>query len=84
MAEYTLTHKGWFGLCPVYYADLRSEAPLVVERHWTLEPLLWISQAFYDAIGWVFDAAGSDYAMPYPLRVTGRIEPRTIAFEEQS
>jgi hypothetical protein len=82
MSEHTLTHKGWFGLCPVYYAELKSEAPVVVERHWTLEPLFWLSTAFYDCIGFVFDALGSDYAMPYPLRVTGRIEPRIISIDE--
>ena len=29
----TLTHKGWLGLCPVYFGDIDSEAP-VVEPRW--------------------------------------------------
>ena len=78
--KYTLTHKGWFGICPVYYANLHSEAPLVIERHWIFAPLHDFSLFTYNCIGWIADLMESGYDMPYPLRVTGEIEPVEIEF----
>jgi len=48
-----LTHKGWFGLCPVYIGDIHGDAPLLVERHWSLLPLMVISEWLFAAIMFV-------------------------------
>lgn len=29
----TFTHKGWFGLCPVYIGDINTEGPCLDPRH---------------------------------------------------
>lgn len=33
-----LTHKGWFGICPVYIGGIESDGPLIVERSPLLLP----------------------------------------------
>lgn len=38
-----LTHKGWFGICPIYMGDVHSNGPVIVERHWSLMPLMQLS-----------------------------------------
>lgn len=47
-----LTHKGWFGICPIYMGDVYSDAPVIVERHWSLKPLMKLSHALQ--VAWVF------------------------------
>ena len=39
------THKGWFGLCPVYLAGIDSDGPNVDPRHWSLGWLMDLSEA---------------------------------------
>lgn len=73
-----LTHKGWFGICPVYFANLDSDAPLVVERHWSLLPLMLLSESCF---GIVFALASllTDFEPQWPLRVTGELDtPKSI------
>lgn len=44
MSEITWTHKGWFGFCPIYLAEVESDGPIVDHRHWSLLPLMWLSE----------------------------------------
>lgn len=37
------THRGWFGICPVYLANLHSDAPMVHERRPWMLPLMMFS-----------------------------------------
>ena len=48
MRRVMLTHSGWFGLCPVYIGDAKSEEPFLDPRHWSLEWLLWLSLWFFE------------------------------------
>jgi hypothetical protein len=47
-----LTHRGWFGICPIYMGDVYSDAPVIVERHRLLRPLMKLSQ--WLQMIWVF------------------------------
>lgn len=39
------THYGWFGICPVIYADLETEQPRV-EPRWDILAFLFIASEF--------------------------------------
>lgn len=41
------THKGWFGICPVYIAELEHEMPIIAPRWGYLEWLLDISTGLF-------------------------------------
>lgn len=71
-----LTHKGWFGLCPVYIGGLDTDAPLLVERSRLLLPLMMLSEAIFGALIWMRSASDPDWEPQWPIRVTGEIEPR--------
>lgn len=47
------THKGWFGLCPVYIANLHSEGPDVAPRFPCTGWLITLS-------AWIFNTLGSE------------------------
>lgn len=72
----TLTHKGWFGVCPVYIGGLESDAPFLVERHWSALPLMVLSEAMFAGLIAVKTAADPEWEPAWPIRVTGEIEPR--------
>lgn len=69
-----LTHKGWFGICPVYLANLDSAAPLVVERHWVLLPLMLLSECCFGLV-FVLGSFLAGFEPAWPLRVTGELAP---------
>ena len=48
-----LTHKGWFGFCPIYLGDVHSDAPIVIVRYEWLWPLMTLSQWFQMALVFV-------------------------------
>ncbi len=68
-----LTHKGWFGLCPVYLGDFESDEPLVCERHWFFAPLMILSELIFDLCFFAQDMAGAE-PTGWPIRVTGRLD----------
>ncbi|MBE2242453.1 MAG: hypothetical protein IAE86_06845 [Burkholderiaceae bacterium] len=79
----TLTHKGWFGVCPVYLADLDSDAPLVVERHWALVPLMLLSEACFGAL-FVLGSLFAGFEPAWPISVTGELDtPVTIDVDDE-
>lgn len=65
------THKGWFGFCPARFADLESDAPVVDARHWSLLPLLTMSEWFFQAYFWLRTWADPTFEPEWPLRITG-------------
>lgn len=70
------THKGWFGICPVYFADTYSDAPVVDPRHWSLAPLFWLSEWLFTLAFIVIEMADPDAEPQWPLRITGEINGR--------
>lgn len=69
-----LTHKGWFGICPVYFADLETDAPLVVERHWIFVPLMLLSEAIFYLAFTAWGMIDPDFEPQWPLKITGKLE----------
>lgn len=68
MDEITYTHKGWFGLCPVY----------VSEPGWENEAI----EARYPWTDWLIDLSAWACGNGWPLRVTGELEdPFVVEYE---
>lgn len=79
--KYTLTHKGWFGICPVYYANPYNDPePFLIERRWAFYPVFWISEVMLEAVMMFVELLGGD-APGYPLRITGKIKPIDVEIE---
>lgn len=74
----TLTHKGWFGICPVYFADLDSEGPFVEPRHLLLLPLFYFSEFMFRIAFWCSEKMNPDFEAQFPLKVTGRVYPPIV------
>lgn len=67
-----LTHKGWFGICPVYFGRLDTEAPLVVERHKLFLPLMMVSE-FVFGLALMFSEDPE-----WCLMITGELPPGRV------
>jgi hypothetical protein len=77
-----LTHKGWFGICPVFFGDLCSPAPMVVERHPIYLPLFMISEVLYSLCFMVCEAMNPAWIPEWPLKVTGDL-PAGMAVDQR-
>lgn len=71
MSEFT--HKGWFGICPVYLADLDGDGAIVEPRSALLWPLMRLSEAFMGLAILVCSAIYEDYEPVFAIRVTGEL-----------
>lgn len=74
----TFTHKGWFGICPVYFANLQSDSPVVHERRPWMLPLMMISEFMYGVAFACTRLVRPDWEPMWPLRVTGVISPPLV------
>lgn len=59
------THKGWFGLCPVYMAEVETESPRIEPRLPLTGWLIHLSAAIYSLLG----------AQSWPIMFTGECDP---------
>jgi len=78
-----LTHKGWFGLCPVYFGNLDTDAPLIVERCILFLPFMFISEFFMSGMIFILQAIDENYEPMYPLYVTGELKKK-LTIEESA
>ena len=65
MLTLTYTHKGWFGLCPVFIGGHEAghpDGPCIKARHWLLDWLFDLSVALMDAVMFVQESLGSEPA----------------------
>lgn len=69
----TYTHKGWFGICPVYLAKIETDAPVVEPRWRFLGCLLVLSEAVFGLIIYIATAINPDYEPAWPLLITGQL-----------
>lgn len=76
MTPQNLTHKGWFGICPVYFGGLDTEGPIVVERHWSFLPLMMLSEWMYSLCFAAMEFIDPSFEPSWPLRITGEIRPQ--------
>lgn len=79
-----LTHKGWFGLCPVYIGSPESEEPLLVPRIPLTDWLMDFSDWAYRMTGRCMEILAPEWEWPgYPIAITGRLAaPRVIETED--
>lgn len=77
-----LTHKGWFGLCPVFFGDMDSDAPMVVERQLIFLPLFVVSEAMYSLCFMVCEAMNPAWIPAWPLWVTDAL-PSGLAVDDR-
>lgn len=68
-----LTHKGWFGICPVHIGNLHDDAPFIHPRHWLFEPLFWLCELFFTALFFSFTRVDPGLSPQVPLLVTGEL-----------
>ena len=80
--QFTFTHRGWFGICPVYLGGLDTEGPVVDPRHWTLTPLMMLSEAVYWVVFRCCEAMNPAFEASFPLRITGKLDPPIIHTSE--
>lgn len=83
------THKGWFGLCPVYAADLGTDCPHLTPRveNTFFEVLFTISHWAFLAYFAFMDICASlinrEYDGGFPIFVTGELlVPYRYEYEE--
>lgn len=78
MDEITYTHKGWFGLCPVYleapHSDEPGIEPIYPFTEWLMTLSVWASVMCFR----LFDIGNPRW----PIRVTGELEdPFVVEYE---
>lgn len=71
----TLTHRGWFGICPVYFDDPYSDHPFIEPRHPWFEFLFDISEHIFNAIHWCQELVDPYADLWYPITITGELDP---------
>ena len=80
----TYTHKGWFGICPIYLAGLEYGEPIVEARHWSLEWLFDLSAALYAGIMTLRSGLDPLYEPEWPFMVTSELNPpKTKAVKDE-
>ena len=67
------THKGWIAFCPVYIADIDSDAPIVCERNWVPEFVLTLANWAQMSAMWLLSAIFHDYEPLFAIKVTGEL-----------
>lgn len=83
MSEASVTHKGWFLLCPVYFGQLDSPAPVVEPRWACVRWLEDVSLALFDAVVSVRMCLDPYFEPSFPLFVTGKLaKPRVIGTKD--
>lgn len=67
-----MTHKGWFGLCPVH-TDMAAE-PMVVPRHWAFCWLFDLSLVLFEAAIRIALLMNPAFEPAFGLIVTGKLK----------
>lgn len=71
--EIIYTHKGWFGMCPVYLAGVETDCPDLDVRHWSLAWLLTMSVWMLGSMIWIRTAMDPLYDPEFPIVITGEL-----------
>ncbi len=72
--ETRFTHKGWFGVCPVYFANLNTDCPVVHPRSLWFMPLMHVSEVMF-----VAEVVLGSFIWPgieprWELKITGELQ----------
>lgn len=63
------THRGWFGLCPVFVGMVESEGPALMARHPVLEWWLDLQEILLGSAGFVLSLLNPGYEPMWPIRI---------------
>jgi hypothetical protein len=74
MQKVTMTHKGWFGLCPIYLNDVGTDCPTLEPRFRYTGWLLSLSTSVYGALFRVATAVDPYYQPLWPIHITGELK----------
>jgi hypothetical protein len=74
-AECLYTHKGWFGVCPIYLADTYTDGPTLIERRPLFRPLMLLSELGFSLAMTTLDLMGDESERLFLLRITGELDP---------
>jgi hypothetical protein len=69
------THRGWFGVCPVYIGDTYTQAPTLVERRAWLRPLYVFSEALQGLCCAVLSRLDPEFEPGWAIMITGELDP---------
>lgn len=72
MNTVTYTHKGWFGVCPIYLGDIEGDCN-VTARHDALGWLMDLSQFVIEFAIYVKTLINPNYEPMFPMCVTGEL-----------
>lgn len=67
------THKGWFGICPIYLRNPDSDCPTVAPRWNWVVPLFVVSEWWQGAAIWLCTVVNPDYEPRWKIRITGEL-----------
>lgn len=75
MPKVTLTHRGWFLLCPVYLADLEAVEPFLEPRRFIPDWWMAANEFAFGVLVVFARAINPESDPPFPILVTGDITP---------
>jgi len=67
------THKGWFGICPVYLYNTDKDPIGIAPRWECVVPLFVVSEWFQGASIWLCTLANPMYVPYWKIKVTGEL-----------
>lgn len=73
-----LTHKGWFGICPVYIGGLESGVPALFERSTLFVPLFDVSEFLFGICVAVLQWFKPEYEPAFPIYITGELNDEKV------
>jgi hypothetical protein len=68
------THKGWFGICPVYIANPYHECPTLTPRAWWAAPLMWVSIKLQETGIAICSYMDPEWEPVWKIRLTGTFD----------
>lgn len=67
------THKGWFGICPVFLAGIDNNCPNVDPRHWSLGWLMDLSEVVFGSYIYLRTMFDPAFEPMWPLVITDEL-----------
>jgi hypothetical protein len=67
------SHRGWFGICPIYLGNLHSDAPAVAPRWELAVPLFVVSEWWQGACIYICTLVDPEYIPCWKFRITGEL-----------
>lgn len=68
------THKGWFGICPIYLADVDSDGPRIEPRFMFTGWLIHLSTFIYGSCIWFITSINPEFEPRWPMLITGALD----------